>query len=180
MGTRVRLTAVAAIVLLAGVLAFLATRPVEQGATQVDSPLLGTTIPTVVARTLTGSEVSLTSLRGRVVVLSFFASWCTPCRDEAPDLVAFAWHEHVTRTRAVVLGVVFSDSDGAAASFARSHGLTYPILADPGGAIANDFGVFALPRTVVIDARGRVTAVLQGPATTSQLVAAAAQASRAA
>ena len=177
---RVRLTALVACALLAGVLAFLASRPVEQGATPVDSRLIGTVAPDVVARTLAGDHVSLSALRGRVVVLSLFASWCAPCRAEAPNLVAFAWHQHVTRSTAVLLGVVFSDSPVAASSFAHSYGLTYPILEDPGGTIANDFGVVALPVTVVVDARGRVDEVLQGTATTAQLDTAASQATRSA
>ena len=176
---RVRIAALVACALLAGVLAFLASRPTEQGATPVDSSLIGTVAPNVVARSLTGAHVSLASLRGRVVVLSFFASWCSPCRAEAPNLIEFAWHAHVTRSRAVLLGVVYSDSDAAASSFAHAVGITYPILEDPAGAIANDFGVVALPLSVVIDAKGRVTEVLQGTATTSQLVAAASQAMRA-
>jgi cytochrome c biogenesis protein CcmG/thiol:disulfide interchange protein DsbE len=169
---RVRLVALLAAVVLAGILAFLATRPVEQGATFVISPLIGTSAPDVVASTLSGDQVSLEGLQGRVVVLSFFASWCTACRTEAPNLVSLAWRAHLTRSKTSVLGIVFSDSDAAAGDFARRVGISYPILKDPLGAIANDFGVVALPVTVVIDAKGRIAAVLQGPATTSQLVAA--------
>jgi peroxiredoxin len=165
-----------AFALLAGVLGFLATRPVAQGATPVNSPLIGTVAPRFVAETLSGDHVLLATLRGHVVVLSFFASWCAPCRAEAPNLVAF---EYDTHSRTDLLGVIYNDSTAAAASFARTDGLTYPILEDPSGTIANDFGVVALPVTVIINARGRVTEVLQGTATTSQLVAAANQATRA-
>ena len=84
----------------------------------------------------------------------------------------------VTRSRTDLLGVIYNDSPSAAGAFARADGLTYPILEDPSGTIANDFGVVALPVTIVIDARGVVTEVLQGAATTPQLVAAATQAMR--
>ena len=168
----IRLVALVAAVLLAGVIAFLASRPVEQVATLVASPLIGTSAPDVGASTLGGVHVTLGALKRRVVVLSFFASWCTQCRTEAPNLVSLAWHAHLTGASTSVLGVVFNDSDNAAGAFARAVGTTYPILKDPGGAIANEFGVVALPVTVVIDARGRITALLQGPATSSHLVAA--------
>lgn len=165
----VRVAALCALALAAALVGFLASRPAAQGATAVDSPLLGTAAPRVVAETLGGQRVSLAGLRGRVVVLSFFASWCLPCRSEAPNLVAFAWHEHVTHAKATLLGVVFDDTDAAARGFAQDYGLTYPILTDPLGRLANDFDVTAPPVTIVLGASGRVADVLEGSVTTSQL-----------
>jgi peroxiredoxin len=141
--------------------------------------MVGTAVPTIDASTLSGGHLELGSLRGRVVVLSFFATWCAPCNTEAPDLSAFAWHEHVARSTTEVVGVVFDDLDVAAVSFARKYGLTYPILEDPSGTIANDFDVTAPPVTIVLTPSLHVDAILQGPVTTSQLETLTAQAAHA-
>lgn len=168
-GRSVRAAALCALVLVGALVGFLATRTANQGATFVDSPLLGTRAPQVVEATLAGSHVSLDALRGHVVVLSFFASWCPPCNSEAPNLESFFWHERASRAGATLLGVVFDDTDAAARTFAQSHGLTYPILVDPEGQLASDFAVTAPPVTVVLTPQLRVAAVLEGAVTASQL-----------
>ncbi|HEV3212718.1 MAG TPA: TlpA disulfide reductase family protein [Acidimicrobiales bacterium] len=169
-GRRVRVASLCALLALGGLTAFLVSRPVDPGATRVSSPLLGTRPPPITAATLQHATVSLASLHGRVVVLSFVASWCGACGTEAPALVTYAWHEHVTHTPATILGVVYSDDDAAVAAFARDHGLTFPVLVDPGGVIANDFAVASPPATVVLDPAGRVAAVLLGAVSAHQLV----------
>jgi cytochrome c biogenesis protein CcmG, thiol:disulfide interchange protein DsbE len=176
---RVRLGALLALCVLLCLVVFLSTRSIQQGATEVDSPLLGTVAPTVVATTLSGGHVALDALRGRVVVLSFFASWCPPCKQEAPNLAAFAWHEHESHSSTELLGVVFDDEYVAAASFVHTYGLTYPILEDSSGVLANEFAVTAPPVTVVLTPSLRIDAILEGPVTTPQLETLVAQAARA-
>lgn len=177
-GRGVRIAALCALCVVAVLVGFLLSRPSDQQAVQVDSPLLGTAAPRVSASTLSHTTVSLAALRGRVVVLSFFASWCAACATEAPNLVTYAWHVERTHTPATVLGVVYNDSDAAVASFAQHLGVTFPVLTDPQGELANDFAVASPPVTIVLDRQGRIAAVLQGPVTAHQLVAVTSRALR--
>ena len=99
--------------------------------------------------------------RGRVVVVNFWASWCTPCRDESPLLER--WQKRLAGDGATVLGVDTEDVASDALGFARRMQLTYPLLRDRDGAAARRFGVTGYPETVVLDRRGRVAAVKRGP-----------------
>lgn len=165
----VRWVALGTLAVLVVLAVILATRP-PSDATPVDSPLLGHRAPAFAAHELSGSNLSLRSLRGHWVVLNFFASWCEPCQTEEPNLVQFAYQQKHTADGAHLVSVVFQDSDGAAASFERSQGATtWPTIADPGGVIANDYGVSAPPTTFLIDPSGRVAAEWVAPLTLSQL-----------
>jgi cytochrome c biogenesis protein CcmG/thiol:disulfide interchange protein DsbE len=104
------------------------------------------------APTLAGGEVSSSGLEDRVVVVNFWASWCGPCRKEAPDLEA-TWRAYEGR-RVQFLGVNFRDDEHAARAFEDEFGLTYPSAVDPSGSLAHKFGVLALPSTFVIGADG--------------------------
>jgi cytochrome c biogenesis protein CcmG/thiol:disulfide interchange protein DsbE len=146
---------VLAVLVVVGVV--LATRT-PQESTQVQSPLLGHMAPNFGGTDLrTGHHVSLAALRGHYVVVNFFASWCTPCVDETPDLVTFAYNQAHETGGATVVGVVFHDETAAARSFMRSEGAIWPAVADPGGTIAQAYGVTAPPTTFVIDPSGRIT-----------------------
>jgi peroxiredoxin len=157
------------LVVLIALAVVLATRPPYQ-ATAVDSPLLGRTAPAFTGTNLTGGRVSLASYRGHWVYLNFFASWCAPCQTEEPNLVQFAYEQGRATDGARLVSVVFQDSDAAAARFDKDQGATsWPTMGDPGGTVANNYGVSAPPTTFLIDPHGKVAGEWVAPLTVSQL-----------
>ena len=158
---------VLAVLVVVGIV--LATRT-PQEATAVQSPLLGHRAPDFTGSDLTtGAPVSLASLRGHYVVINFFASWCTPCQQEAPDLSRFNYQQAHSTDGADMMSVVFHDTTSTARSFLRQNGDLWPAVSDPGGTIAESYGVTAPPTTFLVNPSGRVTAVLEGPATQKNL-----------
>jgi cytochrome c biogenesis protein CcmG/thiol:disulfide interchange protein DsbE len=128
--------------------------------------LVGEVAPDVTIRPLNGTgEVRLSEFRGQPVVLNFWASWCAPCRQEAPILNAAARRY---QGRVQFLGVDIQDSSAAALTFQSSVRSPYPVgPAVAGGASA--YGVTAPPETFFIDRQGRVTASVVGPVSERQL-----------
>jgi len=104
---------------------------------------------------------SLADYRGKVVVLNFWGSWCTPCRDESPLLQR--WHERISARGGTVLGVDEIDVTSDARAFVRELGLTYPMLKDTDESLRPDYGITGYPETFVVDRRGRITALRRGP-----------------
>ncbi|HEX5309981.1 MAG TPA: TlpA disulfide reductase family protein [Solirubrobacteraceae bacterium] len=115
---------------------------------------------------------SLASYAGHVVVLNFWASWCEPCREEAPRLERL--QRQLARHGATVLGVTYKDAASDSQAFVRQYRLTYPSLRDTGGEFAHAFGTDALPETFVLDRAGRIVAISRGEASEPFLTRAAA------
>jgi cytochrome c biogenesis protein CcmG/thiol:disulfide interchange protein DsbE len=118
-------------------------------------------------RPLQGHAVRLSAYRGRVVFLNFWASWCHPCRKEAPQLDRFA--RSLRRGEAALIGVDINDGRQPALRFVRRFGISYPIVADPGRTIAGRYDIIGIPTTFVIDWDGRIAAQLLGPQTVASL-----------
>jgi cytochrome c biogenesis protein CcmG/thiol:disulfide interchange protein DsbE len=149
----------------------LATRT-PQEATAVESPLVGRMAPQFSGANIQSrgeATVSLRSLRGHYVFVNFFASWCGPCQQEAPDLIAFDYQD-APKDRADMVSVVFHDQVASAESFLRTQGAPWPAVDDPGGAIAERYGVTGPPTTFLVDPSGWVTVEPEtGPATQAEL-----------
>jgi cytochrome c biogenesis protein CcmG/thiol:disulfide interchange protein DsbE len=115
-------------------------------------PRRGEPVPDFTLVLLDGSEISLDDLRGQVVVLNFWASWCSPCQREAPALQR-VWETY--RDRGVVfVGVTYHDVEGASLAFIQEYGITYANGVDEKGRISRDYGVTAVPETFIIDRDG--------------------------
>ena len=141
-------------VVAVGFLAVLATRKsAEQSAS--DSPLLGLQAPEVIGPALDGSTVRLSQLRGRYVVLNFFASWCVPCAREHDDLVRFQ-EAHRDAGDATVLSVTYDDELEDAKRFFERRGGDWPVVADERGKVSLDFGVRGPPESFLISPDGVV------------------------
>ena len=117
--------------------------------------------PAFDVRTLDGrSRLRLADLRGKVVVVNFFASWCGPCKDEAPILTQLAG---AAPRDVVYVGLDYKDPVSSAQAFARTFGLTYALGRDGDGRVGDRFGVTGMPETFVIDAKGRAVAHIGQP-----------------
>lgn len=111
---------------------------------------------------LSGQVFRLSELRGKIVFLNVWATWCPPCRDEMPSMERL--HRSLTGTDFVMLAVS-EDAQGreAVEPFVRQLGLTFPVLLDPDGVIPKRFGVTGYPETFIIDRSGRIAQHLIGP-----------------
>jgi peroxiredoxin len=123
--------------------------------------------PNFAASTPGGQEIELSALRGSPVALNFWATWCVPCRAEMPELQSAA-----TRYRdqgLVVLGVNGGETANQVKAYVDELKLTFPIVLDPDGMIANSYGVYAMPTTIWIDAESIIRAKHLGPLTENDI-----------
>lgn len=120
----------------------------------------GIPLPDVEGRTITGESLSLEDLRGHVIVLNVWGSWCAPCRAEAPDLATIS--KETARRGVRFVGIDVRDNPAAGRAFEREFGITYPSFDDQNGLVLASFTgivpVSAVPSTLVIDRDGIIRA----------------------
>lgn len=156
MASSVRRLIVAATIVLpvAAVLALLA-RGFTTEPRYIPSPLVAKPAPLFTLPMFDGTTLRLEDLRGKVIFLNFWASWCPPCRAEARTLEA-AWQAYKGQG-VVFLGVNIQDREPDARAFLKEFDITYPNGIDRGSKIAIDYGMWGVPETFIIDPEGRIT-----------------------
>ena len=130
----------------------------------IPSPLVNRPAANFTLTSYTGELMSVEAYRGRVVVINFWASWCFPaCYEEAPVLER-NWRAYRERG-VVVLGIDVQDKPEAGKRFIDQFSLTFPNALDPTGKVSIDYGVYGVPETFFIDAKGRIRAKHVGAVT---------------
>jgi cytochrome c biogenesis protein CcmG/thiol:disulfide interchange protein DsbE len=115
--------------------------------------------------TIDGKPARLSDLRGKIVVLNFWGSWCQPCIEEAPGLNRL--QQHIASHNAVVLGVAADEDDAAYRKFLLDHAIGYPTYRDPAtkenrSSIAESYGTVMVPETYIIDRQGKIARKIIG------------------
>jgi cytochrome c biogenesis protein CcmG/thiol:disulfide interchange protein DsbE len=122
--------------------------------------------PALPRQTLVPPTVTVADLRGKPAAINFWASWCDPCRKEAPGIAALA---SSLRSRARLVGVDWSDSASGARDFIRRYRWRFSNLRDPNGTAGDAYGIRGLPTTFILNARGRIVQTLRGPQTAADI-----------
>lgn len=162
-----RLAPVVGLVLVAFFVVLALSKP--RGEADVASPLIGNPAPAVRSTLVGGGDFDLSRRKGSWVVLNFFNSTCVPCRNEHPELVAFAGDQAGLDDGAELFTVVNDDTDEAVSAFFAEKGGDWGKIRDPDGTIAVAFGVAKVPETWVIDPSGFVRMRVAGEVTASFL-----------
>jgi len=148
----------------------LLTPATGSNSTRVSDPLVGKPAPDFTLAALNkqaGPAIHLADLKGKLVVINFWASWCDPCREEAPLLQA-EWRRAQPQG-VIFIGIDFQDSQSSGLNFLQQHGITYANVVDPNGATGINYGVTGVPETFFIDRRGVIVNTVRSEITAQLL-----------
>jgi peroxiredoxin len=138
----------------------LATLLAIQAVPATAAELRGHAAPDFALKSLAGSNLRLSELRGEVVLLNFWATWCGPCREEMPLLEQIYQHYHAVGFE--LLGINIDEDTGKAGSMARTLHVSFPVLFDSSKAVSQQYGVNTMPMTVLVGRDGTVRYLHQG------------------
>lgn len=139
------------------VIVFFGLQRAQHGQMKVGEPA-----PNFSLTTFDGQTYTLADLKGKIVVLNFWASWCKPCEQEAADIEA-AWKLYQKRPDVLFLGVAWTDTDKKSLEYLTKFGITYPNGPDLGTRMAQTYRITGVPETYVIDRSGKLSAVKLSP-----------------
>jgi len=143
-----------------GLLAFILTQLLTPAPVSRSDPLIDHPAPnfslTMLSTHSSTSVIALSNFKGKPVVLNFWASWCDPCKEEAP-LLESTWKQAQSQGKDVIfLGIDFQEPGNNGTSFLQQYGITYPAVTDTDGSVAGKYGVTSLPVTIFIQRNGTV------------------------
>jgi thiol-disulfide isomerase/thioredoxin len=141
--------------LLLAAFAFLACQPPSA------APVVGGAAPDFTLPTVEGRSLSLSSLRGKPVIINFWATWCAPCRDEMPLIQQAA--ARYASSGLTVLAIDVQEGEALVQPFVEEFGLTFPVLLDKTGEVVSRYRVRGIPTTVFVDREGIIRSVYLGP-----------------
>jgi cytochrome c biogenesis protein CcmG/thiol:disulfide interchange protein DsbE len=168
--TRLKWWQIAVFIIVGGLLALVAFQMRRNGPLAAGRVGEGERAPDFTLHTFDGQAIHLADLRGQVVVINFWASWCIPCEAEAAELEN-TWRRYQDQG-VVFLGVDYVDTETEARAFLREFGVTYPNGPDLQTKISHSYRVRQVPETFVVDPSGILAAVFIGPTTEARLQAA--------
>lgn len=124
---------------------------------------IGNAAPVFTLKTLDGRSIKLSDFRGQKVLLNFWATWCPPCKAEVPEFERF-YQEHHKENIEILAVDIFAQEKGkeVVENFIKDYSMTYPVVLDESGSVANTYRVSAIPTTYVIDTKGIITHKVTG------------------
>jgi peroxiredoxin len=131
------------------------------------APVVGAMAPNFQLQDVNGDDVAITDFEGNVIMLNFWATWCAPCRLEMP-LLEQHFREFADE-RFVILAINLQESAREVNQFVQEIGMTFPVLMDPDGRVAEMYRIIGYPSTILIDPTGRIRAIHIGILTEPQL-----------